>query len=74
MSEAPKKPFALRLDPALYDALQRCAAGELRSVNAQIELMLREGLGKRGVKLAPPAMRRRGRPPKGDGTKDEREG
>ncbi len=64
MSETPKKPFALRVDPALYDALQRCAAAELRSVNAQIELMLRESLAKRGVKLAPPDMRKRGRPPK----------
>jgi len=64
VSESPKKPFALRIDPALYDALQRCAAGELRSVNAQIELMLREGMAKRGVKLAAPEMRKRGRPPK----------
>lgn len=67
MTQPPKKPFALRLDPALYDALQRCAATELRSVNAQIELMLREGLAKRGVKLAPPKAARRGRPPKTDG-------
>jgi hypothetical protein len=64
VKESPKKPFALRIDPALYDALQRCAAGELRSVNAQIELMLREGLAKRGVKLAAPEVRKRGRPPK----------
>ncbi len=66
MSDAPKKPFALRLDPALFDALQRYAAGELRSVNAQIEILLREGLAKRGVKLAPPDVWKRGRPPKGD--------
>ena len=64
MTEPPKKAFALRVDPALYDALQRCAAGELRSVNAQIELMLREGLARRGVMLDPPRLRRRGRPPK----------
>jgi len=64
MTEPPKKAFALRVDPALYDALQRCAAGELRSVNAQIELMLREGLARRGVKLDPPRLRKRGRPPK----------
>ncbi len=60
----PRKPFALRLDPALFDALQRCAAGDLRSVNAQIEILLREGLAKRGVKLAPLDVRKRGRPPK----------
>ena len=66
MSEAGKKAFALRVDPALYDALQRCASAELRSVNAQIELLLREGLAKRGVRLAPPEPAKRGRPPKKD--------
>ena len=37
-----RKRFLLRLDPALYAALERWAADELRSVNAQIELLLRE--------------------------------
>lgn len=64
MSEAAKKAFALRVDPALYGALQRSAATDLRSVNAQIELLLREGLARRGIKLAPPVQPRRGRPPK----------
>ena len=36
-----KKGFLLRLDPEIYDALQRWAAGELRSVNGQIEYLLR---------------------------------
>jgi len=67
VTELPKKPFALRIDPALFDALQRCAAGELRSANAQIELMLREGLARRGVKLDPPEARKRGRPPRATG-------
>ncbi len=40
MSE--RKRFLLRLDPALYAALERWAADELRSVNAQIEVLLRE--------------------------------
>ena len=40
MSE--RKRFPLRLDPRLYDAIERWAADELRSVNAQIELLLRE--------------------------------
>lgn len=71
MSKAPKKAFALRVDPALHDAVQRCAAGELRSVNAQIELMLREGLARRGVKLATPRPARRGRPPMNE--RDEKE-
>jgi hypothetical protein len=36
----------------------------LRSVNAQVECLLREALGARGVKLKAPAARKRGRPPK----------
>ena len=60
----PKKAFPLRIDQSLYDALERCAATELRSVNAEIEIMLRDGLKRRGVKLAAPEARRRGRPPK----------
>ena len=56
------KAFALRLDPALHAAIERAAAGDLRSVNAQIEVLLREALARRGVKVAmtPPA--KRGRP------------
>ena len=59
-----KKAFALRLDPALYAALERAAAGDLRSVNAQVECLLREALGRRGVKLDPPVPPKRGRPAK----------
>jgi hypothetical protein len=36
-----RKAFLLRLDPALHDALQRWAGSELRSLNAQIEFLLR---------------------------------
>lgn len=46
MSE--KKRFLLRLDPRLYDALERWAADELRSVNTQIEFLLREATRKVG--------------------------
>ena len=62
-----RKPFALRLDPALHDAVQRLADAELRSVNAEIEVLLREALARRGVKpdRSPPP--RRGRPPGGSG-------
>lgn len=59
-----KKAFPLRLDPTLYAAIERSAASDLRSVNAQVECLLREALGKRGVKLAEPVRARRGRPPK----------
>jgi hypothetical protein len=51
MASPGKKAFALRIDPALWDELQRLAARDLRSVNAEIEFLLREGLAKRGVKL-----------------------
>ncbi|HUW40170.1 MAG TPA: Arc family DNA-binding protein [Rectinemataceae bacterium] len=46
MSE--KKRFLLRLDSEVYDALERWASGELRSVNAQIEYLLREALVRAG--------------------------
>jgi hypothetical protein len=58
----PKKAFPLRIEPSLWDALERAAASELRSVNAQIECLLREALQRRGVKVAPPEPRKRGRP------------
>ncbi|HWU95878.1 MAG TPA: toxin-antitoxin system HicB family antitoxin, partial [Sphingomonas sp.] len=59
MSEPPqKKAFPLRLDPALYAAIERSAANDLRSVNAQVECLLREALGRRGVKLAEPVRAR----------------
>jgi hypothetical protein len=47
-----KKAFALRLDPALHDAVSRLASSDLRSVNAEIEFLLREALRARGVRIA----------------------
>jgi hypothetical protein len=61
---AERKAYPLRVDPALWAAVERCAAAELRSVNAQVEYLLREALASRGVKLKAPAARKRGRPPK----------
>jgi hypothetical protein len=61
-----KKAFPLRLDPALYAAVERAAAADLRSVNAQLECLLREALARRGVKLSAPVAAKRGRPPKSD--------
>ena len=46
-----RKAFALRLDPALHDAIARLASVDLRSVNAEIEYLLREALRARGVKI-----------------------
>jgi hypothetical protein len=47
---AEKKAFLLRLDPAVWAALERLAQGELRSVNAQIEFLLRDALGRHGLR------------------------
>jgi hypothetical protein len=45
---AERKPFLLRLDPATHQALQRWADAELRSLNAQIEFLLRDSLRRSG--------------------------
>jgi hypothetical protein len=66
MAPPAKKAFPLRLDPALYAALERAATADFRSVNAEIEVLLREALARRGMKLAPATPPRRGRPPKQD--------
>ncbi|HET9822978.1 MAG TPA: hypothetical protein VFQ16_14245 [Burkholderiaceae bacterium] len=56
MASPGKKSFLLRVDPALWVELERLAAQELRSVNAQVEYLLREGLARRGRtrEAAPP--------------------
>jgi hypothetical protein len=59
-----RKAYPLRVDPALWSAVERCAAADLRSVYAEVEVLLREALAARGVKLKTPEPRRRGRPPK----------
>jgi hypothetical protein len=61
---ADRKAYPLRVDPALWSAVERCAAADLRSVNAEVECLLREALAARGVKLNAPVRRKRGRPPK----------
>jgi hypothetical protein len=48
-----RKSFALRMDPALFNAVSRLASADLRSVNAEIEFLLREALARRGVRLEP---------------------
>ncbi|ANC32264.1 hypothetical protein [Isoptericola dokdonensis] len=61
-----RKQVLLRLDPAIHDALARWAADDLRSVNAQIDMLLREALrdaGRLPRDVRPP--RRPGRPPSG---------
>ena len=45
---AARKPFLLRIDPEVLTALQRWAGDELRSVNGQIEFVLRRALQREG--------------------------
>jgi len=45
---AERKRFLLRLDPRVYKALRRWADDELRSVNAQIQFLLRRALREAG--------------------------
>jgi hypothetical protein len=45
---APRKSYLLRINPELYDALQRWADDELRSVNSQIEFLLTDAVRKAG--------------------------
>ncbi len=47
---AEKKAFLLRLDPVVWDEMERLAQSELRSVNAQIEFLLRDALAQRRIK------------------------
>ncbi|MBT9501475.1 MAG: hypothetical protein IV092_09530 [Burkholderiaceae bacterium] len=63
MASPDKKSFALRIDPALWAEIERLAAQELRSANAQIEYLLREALARRGIKPAQQQIAR-GRPPR----------
>jgi hypothetical protein len=61
-----KKSFLLRIDPGLWAEIERLAAQELRSANAQVEYLLRDALTRRGRDVAarsPP------RPPTGKDTK-----
>jgi hypothetical protein len=52
---AERKSFLLRMDPALWDELESWAQAELRSVNGQIEYILRQAVNKRkGQKPVPP--------------------
>jgi hypothetical protein len=58
MASPDKKSFALRIAPEVWAEVERLAAQELRSANAQAELLLREALARRGLKVPPPAKAR----------------
>jgi hypothetical protein len=52
MANTGKKAFLMRVDPQLWSELERMAAAELRSVNGQIEYLLREALNRRRGKTS----------------------
>lgn len=52
---AAKKSFLLRVDPAVWAEIERLAQAELRSVNAQVEYLLRDSLARRGIRPRAPA-------------------
>ena len=63
MASPDKKAFLLRIDPTLWADIERLAAAELRSANAQVEYLLRDALKARGVtskRSAPPSRREGG--------------
>ena len=51
MASPDKKAFLLRIDPALWAEIERLAAAELRSANAQVEYLLRDALRSRGARV-----------------------
>ena len=50
---AERKAYLLRVDPDLWSEIERLAQAELRSVNGQIEYLLRESLAQRGIGRQP---------------------
>jgi hypothetical protein len=48
---AERKSFLMRIDPALWRELERWAAADLRSVNGQVEFILRDALRRHGVRV-----------------------
>ncbi|GAA2834074.1 hypothetical protein [Crossiella cryophila] len=74
---ADRKSFLLRLDPAVHDALTRWAGDELRSVNAQIEFLLRRALSEQGrmpSEAGRPAKRGRPRKPVAEDQTEDQQG
>jgi hypothetical protein len=59
---ADRKSFLLRIDPELHDALARWASDELRSINAQVEFLLRQALAQAGRLPKPPRPGRKDAP------------
>ena len=62
---ADKKAFLLRVDPGVWTAILRLAQAELRSMNAEIEFLLRDALARRGI--VPKKSAAKPREPRGNG-------
>jgi hypothetical protein len=58
MASPGKKSFLLRVPPDLMEAVERLAASELRSTNAQLEVLIREAMTKRGIRVEATKRRR----------------
>jgi len=50
MASPDKKAFLLRIDPVIWAEVERLAQSELRSVNGQVEYLLRDALERRGIR------------------------
>ena len=57
---ADRKAYLLRVDPEIWAESERLAQAELRSVNGQVEYLLREALAKRGIQPASARKPRKG--------------
>ena len=55
MASPGKRAFLFRTAPEVLDAVERLAASDLRSVNAEMEVLVREALARRGLKIAKPS-------------------
>jgi len=56
---AERKAYLLRIDPGIWEQVERLAQAELRSVNGQVEYLLREALAHRGMAPQPGAKKNR---------------
>jgi hypothetical protein len=57
---AERKAYLLRIDPDLWGEIERLEESELRSVNGQVEYLLREALARRGIPPGPAKKPRKG--------------
>jgi hypothetical protein len=66
-----RKPFLLRIEPRLYDALEAWAQQEMRSVNGQIEYLLTQAVDKRLKVQLDAEQKEPTRPPVNETTRDK---